>query len=209
MKFLQLPGSGTYEEKKSRFIGEAFPITSEDEAEQKIAAVRKRYFDARHHCFAYVLGDENEIRRQSDDGEPSRTAGFPILEVLTKSEVRNALIIVTRYFGGTLLGTGGLVRAYTAAAKKALDSAGIAELTTGFRVSCDSLPYPIFNQILPALDRFSAEEDQTIYEDMVRASWLVPAENADAFLSFLTEAARGNASFKKEERNYLSKAAKS
>ena len=100
-------------EKKSRFIADIFSVSSEEEALQILEKVKKKYWDARHHCWAYVVGDEQVQERCSDDGEPSGTAGKPILEVIRGNEIHNVLIVVTRYFGGTLLGTGGLVRAYT------------------------------------------------------------------------------------------------
>ncbi len=115
-------GTGEYEEKRSRFIGELFPVADEDEAKAQIAAVRKKYPDARHHCWAWILPDG--AFRWSDDGEPGGTAGAPMLEILRGADVYGALCVVTRYFGGTLLGSGGLVRAYSKAASLALADAG-------------------------------------------------------------------------------------
>ncbi|MGN0394590.1 MAG: YigZ family protein [Coprococcus sp.] len=112
-------------EKKSRFIGYAVPVESEDEAYAFIESIKKKHYDARHNCFAFAIGSENTLYRFSDDGEPQGTAGKPILEVITGQQVVNVCIVVTRYFGGTLLGTGGLVRAYTEAAKLALADAGV------------------------------------------------------------------------------------
>ena len=100
-------------EKKSRFIAEVFPVSSEEEAAEILEEVKKQYWDARHHCWAYVIGDTQAAERCSDDGEPSGTAGKPILEVIRGQKLSNVLVVVTRYFGGTLLGTGGLVRAYS------------------------------------------------------------------------------------------------
>ncbi len=128
-------GTGEIVEKKSRFIATLYKVESEEEVTGYINATRKKYWDARHNCYAFVLGDNNETARCSDDGEPSGTAGKPILEVLTGSGVHNGLIIVTRYFGGTLLGTGGLVRAYTQAAKAAIDDAVVAWLINGVKVT--------------------------------------------------------------------------
>ena len=128
-------GSGYYEEKRSRFPAAAYPVRSEEEALALIAAEKKKSYDARHHCWAYVLGPNRETVRFSDDGEPSGTAGKPILEVLLGRNVRDALVIVTRYFGGTLLGTGGLVRAYTAASQDALDHAGTGLVLPAKKVS--------------------------------------------------------------------------
>lgn len=124
-------GVGEIEEKRSRFIGEIRAVASEAEAKSFIEATRKKYYDARHHCYAYLVPDEDParlIQRSSDDGEPSGTAGRPILSVLLGSELTGVCIVVTRYFGGTLLGTGGLIRAYTAAAKAALEAAVIEDI---------------------------------------------------------------------------------
>ena len=110
-------------EKRSRFIGQVWPIASEEEAQEYIRAAKKKYHDARHNCWCYLLGDN--VLRYSDDGEPQGTAGIPMLEVLKREGVTNVVCVVTRYFGGVLLGTGGLLRAYTKSAKDALDAAGI------------------------------------------------------------------------------------
>ncbi len=106
-KIICEPGYGEYEEKKSRFLANAAPVTSEEEAAAFIASVRKKYYDARHHCYAFVIGRNREITRCSDDGEPGGTAGKPILETLLGTQAVDGIVVVTRYFGGTLLGTGG------------------------------------------------------------------------------------------------------
>lgn len=113
-------GEGEITEKKSRFIAHVLPVESEEEALLQIENIKKKYWDARHNCFAFIMGKNNEIQRFSDDGEPQGTAGKPILEVLMGENLRNTLIVVTRYFGGTLLGTGGLVRAYGLSSKEGL-----------------------------------------------------------------------------------------
>lgn len=118
-------GVGEYTEKKSRFIGEIRPITSQEEAAAFLQETRKLHHDARHHCMAWILGDHGQTKHSSDDGEPSGTAGRPILSVMENIPLTNAALIVTRYFGGTLLGTGGLVRAYTAASQAAVEDAAI------------------------------------------------------------------------------------
>ncbi len=122
-------------EKKSRFIANTYPIKTEAEALEKIAGIRKEHWDARHNCYAYVCGEKSELQRFSDDGEPSGTAGKPILEVLMKEEVHDTLIVVTRYFGGILLGAGGLVRAYAKAAKAGLVASQIAVAKRGREIS--------------------------------------------------------------------------
>lgn len=123
------------EEKKSRFIADIFYVENILEAEEKIKNIKKKYFDARHHCYAYRIIEENGIKeKQSDDGEPSGTAGAPILNILQKNELVNVLVVVTRYFGGTLLGTGGLVRAYSDATLKAVEEAKTAVQKIGYEM---------------------------------------------------------------------------
>ena len=136
-------GTGEIEEKKSRFIATIEPVSSEEEAAAFIASVKKKYWDARHNCSAYVIGDNGQKTRCSDDGEPSGTAGRPMLDVLTGSHITNACVVVTRYFGGTLLGTGGLVRAYSAAVKEGLEHCGVIKKINGFavEVKCDYNDY--------------------------------------------------------------------
>ncbi len=120
-------GQAEIVEKKSRFIANVKPITSEDDAVAYIEEIKKKYWDARHNCYAYQLGDKNQIQRYSDDGEPGGTAGMPILDVLRGKDIKNTIIVVTRYFGGTLLGTGGLVRAYSLSAREGIAVAGLIE----------------------------------------------------------------------------------
>ena len=116
-------------EKKSKFIANIFYVESKEESEKIIKDINKKYHDARHNCYAYRITEENEvIEKSSDDGEPSGTAGAPMLNILSKNNLSNILVIVTRYFGGILLGTGGLVRAYSAACNKALDMAEIIDM---------------------------------------------------------------------------------
>lgn len=132
-------GTGEIVEKKSRFIAHVIPVSNEEEALTHIEKIKKQYWDARHNCFGLVIGRNNEIQRFSDDGEPRGTAGKPILEVLLKGNIHNTLIVVTRYFGGTLLGTGGLVRAYGQSAKAAVENAKIMCVCqgVGFSLKCD------------------------------------------------------------------------
>lgn len=119
-KIVYQGGEGEIVEKKSRFIAEIRPVESEEEATAFIAEVKKKYWDARHHCSAFTIGENNEVARCSDDGEPAQTAGRPMLDVLLGRELHNVCAVVTRYFGGTLLGTGGLVRAYGGAVQEGL-----------------------------------------------------------------------------------------
>jgi len=121
MKKLVKNEEGIYTEKKSKFICHLFYVKSADEVKQIVKAEKKKYYDARHHCFAYVIGEEGTEIKCSDDGEPSGTAGRPMLDILQKEGLTDILCVVTRYFGGTLLGTGGLVRAYSSALKDAIE----------------------------------------------------------------------------------------
>ncbi len=121
-------GEASYEEKKSIFLATAEPISSADAAETVLLTAKKKYPDARHHVYAWQLKGQTQLQRHSDDGEPSGTGGIPVLDVLRKNQIDNAIIVVTRYFGGTLLGTGGLVRAYSQAATLAVTAAGICQL---------------------------------------------------------------------------------
>ena len=138
-------GEGCVEEKKSRFIAALVSVATEEEAETYIASVKKKYYDARHNCYAYIIGNNMEKKKCSDDGEPSGTAGRPMLEVLEKNNLTNALVVVTRYFGGTLLGTGGLLRAYQGAAIEAYKDATISRKMAGraFIINC---PYPMLGK---------------------------------------------------------------
>ena len=131
IKILYEGGAGELEEKKSRFIANTLPISSQEEALEFIEKIKKQYWDARHNCYAYVLGNHHEIQRFSDDGEPGGTAGKPMLDVLLGENIHNMVVVVTRYFGGTLLGTGGLVRAYSGAAKEGLSNSVIIEKRQG------------------------------------------------------------------------------
>ena len=124
-------GEGELTEKKSRFIATTRPVESEEEAVAFIDEMKKKYWDARHNCSAYVIGERGQVQRCSDDGEPAQTAGRPMLDVLLGAEVKNICVVVTRYFGGTLLGTGGLVRAYSGAVQEALKNSVIVEKCPG------------------------------------------------------------------------------
>ena len=188
-------GNGYYEEKRSRFPAAAYPVRSEEEAAALIAAEKKKTYDARHHCWAYVLGPNQETVRFSDDGEPSGTAGKPILEVLLGRGVRDALIIVTRYFGGTLLGTGGLVRAYTAASQDALDHAVTALVLPAKKVSV-SCSYTDLARIEKLVrDDPSVYEGDRDYAENAELLLYLTAESLENFCTALGDASSGRAGF--------------
>ena len=165
-----------YEDRKSVFIGEAMPVESESEALEFIDKVKKRYSDANHHVYAYVIR-ENSIMRFSDDREPQGTAGMPVLDSIRKSGCTNTVIVVTRYFGGTLLGTGGLVRAYTAAASGALNKAELItyDVYSTVRVECS---YSDYQKLSPFLLESGFTIDDTHFTDRVEILGRIKKENA-------------------------------
>ena len=165
-KIVYQGGTGEIVEKKSRFIADIFPVSSEEEAAAFIAETRKKYWDARHHCTAFVIGDNNEISRASDDGEPAGTAGRPMLNVLLGNDIHNVCAVVTRYFGGTLLGTGGLVRAYQGAVKAGLDASVIVEQVNGRRLRFGAA-YTDLGKLQYILNEAGAVTEEPEYSDRV------------------------------------------
>ena len=182
-------GAGEYTEKRSRFIGQLWPVESEAEALERIAAVKKEHYDARHNCFAYIVREGGTVR-YGDDGEPQGTAGQPILAVLNGAALQNVCCTVTRYFGGVLLGTGGLVRAYTAAAKAALDAAGVSRMAQWYceRIAC---PYPMYERIRRLLEQHEAVVENADYGTDVTLDVLVRADCAADFDKALRELSAG------------------
>lgn len=189
-------GEGIYEEKKSRFLGKVYKVDNEAQAAAYIEAARKKYWDAKHNCYAFVIGENNETTRCSDDREPSGTAGKPILEVISGRGVHNCLIIVTRYFGGTLLGTGGLVRAYTQAAKEALEDSELAVLTEGVRFTV-TIDYNTISRIQYVCEKADAAITDTIYTDKVSLVIETRKENFDNLCHQITETTNGRAAIEK------------
>ncbi len=153
-KIVYQGGCGEIIEKKSRFIASILPVNSEQEALDFIAAKKKEYWDARHNCSAYIIGEHQEVMRCSDDGEPAQTAGRPMLDVLLNEEIYNVVVVVTRYFGGVLLGTGGLVRAYQGATKAGLEACMLLERHEGYPllISADYNGYGKIEYILRERD---------------------------------------------------------
>ncbi len=178
-------GVGVYEEKRSEFIGVAAHIDSEKDAQELIKRIKAEHHDARHNVFAYVCASGN-VQRYSDDGEPLGTAGIPVLDVIRKSGLDDVCVVVTRYFGGVLLGAGGLVRAYTAAAKLAIDEAGIVtyEKYSEFRLV---LNYSDYQKILAKLPSFNAKIDNTDFATDVTFDIALRAPLAEKFRLFVKE----------------------
>lgn len=177
-------------EKKSRFITNIYYVESEQEAEQRIKEIRKKYFDAKHHCFAYNIYDENQIvSRFSDDGEPSGTAGSPMLNILTSANIKNVVVIVTRYFGGILLGTGGLLRAYTGGLQDAISKAQIVNKDYGL-IANFVVPYSDFEKLKYYFKNESINIINEEYEQDVKVHFEITEEKYNHIIN------------KKEELNF-------
>ena len=183
-------GTGEIVEKKSRFIATVRLVESEEEALSCLEALRKKYWDARHNCFVYIIGENQETVRCSDDGEPSGTAGRPMLEVLLRENIKNIVVVVTRYFGGTLLGTGGLVRAYTQAVKEGLNDCKIGVLRMGVPLALTT-DYNGIGKILYLLSAMGLAPKDSDYGEKVTLQVLVPVEEKDRLVRDITEATAG------------------
>ena len=183
-------GEGEIVEKKSRFIATIRPVESEDEAVSFIAEMKKKYWDAAHNCSAFTVGENFEISRCSDDGEPAQTAGRPMLDVLLGEEIHNVCAVVTRYFGGTLLGTGGLVRAYSGAVQEGLKNCVILE-----KKLAEKLELKTDYSDLGKIQYILAEQGITVlgseYSDTVVLTALAPLSEAQGLKKKLTEGTGG------------------
>ena len=182
-------GSFEYEDRKSVFIGEAMPVSTEADALKFIEGVKKRYPDARHHVYAYVLR-ENSIMRFTDDREPQGTAGMPVLDAIRKNGCTDAVIVVTRYFGGTLLGTGGLVRAYSSAAVGALEAAEIIRYDIYTEMSI-TVSYSDHGRIVGALDECGFRSSDVEYSDNVMILGKLPKNDFESMEKRLVELTSG------------------
>lgn len=189
---LQSGGTGEIVEKKSRFIATLAPVNTEEEALAFIEAMKKKYWDARHNCSAYTIGRSHELARCSDDGEPARTAGRPMLDVLMQEDLHNVVVVVTRYFGGVLLGTGGLVRAYQAAVKEGIASCNVIRKQFGRQLTIET-DYTGIGK----LQYIAASEDisllATEYTDVVTVTLFVTPDKEQLLTKKITEATGGRA----------------
>ena len=182
---IQQYASYEYEDRKSIFIGETKPVSTESEALAFIESVKKTYPDARHHVYAYVLR-ENSIMRFTDDGEPQGTAGMPVLDIIRKNGLTDIAIVVTRYFGGTLLGTGGLVRAYTAAALGAVENAEIITYDTYVTLNIEAT-YSDFQKFTPVFQEMGFRSEDTRYTDKVIVSGSIRKACSDSLIDKLVQ----------------------
>lgn len=197
-------GEGEIIEKKSRFIATVAPIESEEEAITFIEQLKKKNWNATHNCFAYVLGRNHEIQRFSDDGEPSGTAGKPILDVLLGENIHNVAVVVTRYFGGTLLGTGGLVRAYSKSAKVGLENSQIINKQLGKKLLIN-LDYNSVGKIQYILAQMEIDVVDTIYKEDVDIVVAVPVDKVDALIKKVLEATSATAALEELDTVYYTK----
>ena len=181
-------GEDEFVEKKSRFIGRLWPVETEEEALQRIQEMKKKHYDATHNCWAYIIRDG--AVRFSDDGEPGGTSGMPMLQVLQREELHNVVCVVTRYFGGILLGAGGLVRAYTKGAKIAVDAAGksMKRVWTVLYLPC---PYNFYERVKLAVSAFDGIIRGTDYGAEVELEVLFPEARTEGFLAHLTDMTSG------------------
>ena len=197
-------GEGEIVEKKSRFLCKIYPVHSEEEALTHIEQLKKQYWDARHNCYAYIIGKNSETVRCSDDGEPSGTAGRPMLEVLQKEELKDVLAVVTRYFGGVLLGTGGLVRAYTQAVQEGLQDSGICEMVpmsiVGFTTD-----YNAIGKMKYVLGQAGVDIINEEYTHEVVLQVAIPQIKKEVVLKELTEVTNGKLKSEELEIKYMPK----
>lgn len=202
-KTVRTASSGELTEKRSRFIGYCKPVSTEEEATAFIASIRSRHWDARHNVYAYSLREGN-LRRYSDDGEPSGTAGMPVLDVLQKSGVTDVCVVVTRYFGGVLLGTGGLVRAYSQAARLGLEAAQVVLME---RCACCTLrcSYTHYGKIASLLQEYGAGLDDTVYEADVLLRFHIKPEALPGLNKALADATAGEIAVETEKEAYFPK----
>lgn len=194
-------GIGEIEEKKSKFIAYVKPVNSEDEASAFIEEIKKKNWDARHNCAAVVIGKNNEFTRCNDDGEPAGTAGKPMLEVLLGEGVHNVAVVVTRYFGGILLGTGGLVRAYQAAVKAGLLASKVVEKKEGVKITLYT-DYNGIGKIQYIMGNMGIICVDTRYTDAVEVDIVVPLEQEQEFCDKVIEGTAGRTVIKKDENVY-------
>ena len=191
-------GQDSFEEKKSEFIGYAKRVETEEEAKAFVDEIKGMHKQARHNCYAYVIGKNMGIQRYSDDGEPQGTAGIPILEVMKKSGITDCAIVVTRYFGGVLLGTGGLTRAYKKGASMAVKAAGIIEKVKGIKINVE-IDYDLLGKVQYLCSQNIWYIEDTQYEDKVRFYILSEFETVQKIEEEITNVTKGTAIMSRED----------
>lgn len=195
-------GQAELVEKKSRFIATIRPVMTEREAVLFVEEMKKKYWDARHNCSAFVIGSRSELTRCSDDGEPAGTAGRPMLEALLQEEICNTAVVVTRYFGGILLGTGGLARAYSGAVREGLGACKVGIMRYGIRLFVD-IDYTDLGRLLYLMEQKQLSPEHVDYTDTVRITLVVALEKAPSFLKQAADVTGARARFTKGETFYF------
>lgn len=187
---------------KSKFIGYSMPINSEEEALEFIEKIKTKHRDATHNVYAYVFGRDSNTQRFSDDGEPSGTAGIPVLEVIKKENLRNVVVVVTRYFGGTKLGAGGLIRAYTRGAKIGLNSGNIIDMVLHAKIKI-RIDYTLYGKIENYLINEDYIVDESIFDDAVNVFVYIEDSKIEDFTKIITDLTNGNAIFENVDEEYI------
>jgi len=187
---------------KSRFIGYVKRVQSEEEAQAFIQSIRKKHFDATHNCFAYMIGENDQIQKANDDGEPSGTAGIPILEVLKRQKLKNTAVVITRYFGGVKLGAGGLIRAYSRATVEAIKATGVVkrQLMQTFKVTVD---YTLIGRLENEIHQSNYILSHTDYLENVSFHILVPIDDGQPFKKWIINLTNDKATIEKLDQTYV------
>ena len=201
-KTIQKPASAELIEKRSRFIGYVRPVKTQDEAIAFINEIKRKHWDATHNVYAYVIREEG-VSRYSDDNEPQGTAGIPVLDAIRKRDLTDCVVVVTRYFGGTLLGAGGLVRTYSASAKAGIDAAGECVMTL-CSVCTVRVSYTLYGKLPSLIARCGGVADDTQYADDVTVRFHLPADKLTAFNKLLSEESSGKVQAQEEETRFFS-----
>lgn len=195
-------GIGEIVMKKSRFITSVSPANTEEEALAFIEALKKQYWNASHNCYAYIIGNINPIMRCSDDGEPSQTAGKPMLDLLMAKELTNLVVVVTRYFGGTLLGTGGLVKAYQSATLEGLDNSVVIKKEPGIHMQLIT-DYNLIGKIQYYIGQENLPLISIDYTDIVTLDLIIPIDKVDSFQEKLADLSNGSLKARKHKKAYF------
>ncbi len=206
MSYFTVKGSATseFQEKKSTFIGYIKRVNTEEEAKNFVNEIKSMHKEATHNVYAYIVGENKGIQRYSDDGEPQGTAGIPVLEVIKKNDLTDVAVVVTRYFGGILLGGGGLIRAYSKGASSAIEEAGVVEKVKGLKLRF-TLEYDLIGKIQYLCGTNNWHIEDTIYTDKVEISLFTEVENKETIIADFVEATSGKVTICEEDEEYLFK----
>ena len=199
---IKIEASAEYEEKRSRFIADVMPVTNEESAIAFLNETKVRHRMARHHVYAYNIAEGVQIKRYSDDGEPQGTGGIPVLEVLEKNKIEDVIVVVTRYFGGVLLGAAGLIRAYGKAAAMAVERAGVVERRIADEWNI-LIEYPMFQSVKNELEKNGYCIHRVQYASDIEISAQIPKESGTKFVQRLADLTNGTAVAEKVGRSYL------